>query len=187
MSVHISCMGSYLPYLSYTFILLRTNFFTLDLFMDVTMCTPVHLVEIYGRVFPCTPVFSAETYIHTLTQSSVHAETSVHTLTQSSVHVASVHALTHSSVNVLPQASLLLLPCVCVSMHGLTWASVHVPLQAYVLVVVVTCVCLLLCPTHSCDMILAMTLGQLMYTSGLLLGIPCFISRNLQNVAPCNG
>ena len=32
-----------------------------------------------------------------------------------------------------------------------------------------------------------MALGQLMSTSGVLLGIPCIIARNIQNVSPCSG
>ena len=36
-------------------------------------------------------------------------------------------------------------------------------------------------------MTLAMALGNLMSTSGAILGIPCIISRNLQSVANCSG
>ena len=91
-------IGFYLPYLSYVFILPYTAVFTLDSSMDVTTCTLVSLVEIYGHVLLCTPVPSVEVYMHALTGYSVH--------------LASVHAIT---LYVLLKAYLLVLTRVCVS------------------------------------------------------------------------
>ena len=42
--------------------------FIVDLFKDVTLCTPIHLVEIHGHVIPYTPVLLLETSVHTLMQ-----------------------------------------------------------------------------------------------------------------------
>ena len=183
----MSLTGLYLWYLLYASGLSRTNIFTLDLCVGVTTCTPVPLVEIYGHVLPWTPVFSEEMIVHALTQSSVHAETSVHRVIRSSVHVAFVHALTQSSVHVLLWASFLVLMCVCVYVHGILQASVNVPPRASVFAVDVPNVCMLFCSTHSYKVNLAMALGHLMNTYGVLLGISCIISRNIQNITPCNG
>ena len=90
-------------------------------------------------------------------------------------------------MHVLPQASLIVLLHVYVSVHELPQASVHVNPQASVLTVDVPRVYLLFYTTHSCEATLAMYLGQLMSTSGVLLGIYCIIYQNRRNVAPCNG
>ena len=169
----MSHIGFYLRYSSYVFFLPHRAVFALNFFVCINPCTTVNLVEIYGYMLLCTPVLSVET--------------SVQALTRSSMHVASVHALTRSSVNVLLPESFLVLPRVCVSINILLQASVHVTPQASVLAVAVPRVYLSFCTTYSCKVTLAMALGQIMSTSGVLLVIPCIIARNWLNVAPCNG
>ena len=95
--VRMSHLGSYLLYFSYVFVLRHTAVFIMETSVYMTLCTPLYLVKIYGHVPLCTPIFSLETSVHALPQASGH---------------------------VLLQASLLILPCVCLSMHVLTRASV---------------------------------------------------------------
>ena len=161
----MSRMGFYLPYLSYTLVMPHTTVFTVYSSVDVTPFTPMTLAEIYRHVLLCMPVISVET--------------SVHALTQYSVHVKCVHALTRSSVHVIPLESLIVLLHVCVSVHGI--------LQESMMAVAVPCVWMLLCSEQSCEVNLAMDLGQIMSTLGVLLGIPCIISRNRHNIDPCSG
>ena len=128
--------------------------------MGVTPWMPVTLVEIYGHVLLWKSVLSVETSVHVLPRSYVH---------------------------VLPRASLIVLTRVCVSVHGLPRASVHMPPWASTITVDVSRVCISFCLTNYCKVTLSMDLGQLMSTSGVILEIPCIISRNLWNVAPCSG
>ena len=94
-------MDLYLQYLAYMLVLSTTTLFTMELYVDLTLCIPIDLVEIYRHVLPSTPILSVET---------------------------SVHGLPRSSVHMLLRASLLVLPHVYVSVHGILLASIRIPL-----------------------------------------------------------
>ena len=66
MYVPMSRLGFYLPYFSYVFIIPHTTVFTVELSLEVTLCTPISLLEIYVYVFLFTPLLSVETFMHTL-------------------------------------------------------------------------------------------------------------------------
>ena len=137
------------------------------MYVGVPSCMPVLLVEISCHVLFYVPIILGETPV-------LSVETPVHVLPCTSVYV-------------LPQGYLLILLFFYLSVNILMQASVHVPLSASVLTLAVLSVCLLFCPTHSCDFTLDMYLGQVMSNSGVLSGIPCIIARNLWNVVPYSG
>ena len=82
---------------------------------------------------------------------------------------------------------MLVLPRVCVSMHRIPRSSVHIPPRSSMIAVAVPCVCPSFCTRHACELTLAMALGHIISTYGVLLGIPCIISWNRHNMAPCHG
>ena len=65
--------------------------------------------------------------------------------------------------------------------------SVHVLPHTPVLPVDILCDSLSLCWTHSYEVTLVMDIWQVMYTYGILSGIPYITSQKLWNVSPCSG
>ena len=99
-----------------------------------------------------------------------------------------VRSLTYNIICARASASIFAHTSACLCVCAWAYASIraHAP-QAFVLAVAVLRVCLSFFPTHFCEMTLANALGNLMLASGVLLEIPCIISRNRRNIAPCSG
>ena len=65
----MSCLGWYLLYMSYKFVLPHRTVFTMELSVDMTPCTPVPLVEIYIHMLPFMPILLVENFVHAFLQS----------------------------------------------------------------------------------------------------------------------
>ena len=134
----------YPPYTSCTFVLPFSTVFTVEISVDVPPCMPLPLVEIYGHVLSWTLLLSVEISLDVPTRAYVHA---------------------------LPQVSLIVLPCFCLSVHVLLRASMHVPPLESVLMMDVLRVCLLLCPTDSpSSSVMRVTALGVGKVSGYILG-----------------
>ena len=106
----MSCLGSYPLYTSYAFILPRTTFFPVETSVDVPLCTPIPLVEIFGHMLPWMLVLTVET-------AMLSVKTSMHVLHKHPYTCFCGHTYTYFYVSVCPCTCFCENTCTCPHKH----------------------------------------------------------------------